>query len=105
MEPPPPHAADSHKGFVKYRGGWNRDWDFDDESATPSVRLGSPDMPNGVYVIRVQGYRDGVYSQPVEETYEHTTGTDAIDPVFGNAPPTGNSSVATPEDLVVTEAP
>lgn len=102
-EPPPPHAADSFKGFVKYRGGWNRDWDFADEGT--DVRLGNTDMPNGVYVMRVQGYRDGVYSEPAEQEYEHTTGSDPIDPVFGSAPPAGNTSVAKPTDLTVTEAP
>ena len=101
--PPDPEAADSFKGFVFYRDGWMRAWDFDDEST--SHRLGDPDMPNGAYMIRVQGFRDGVYSLPVDEEYVHTTGTDPIDPVFGASPPAGNASVATPTDLVVTEAP
>lgn len=102
LEPPPPHAADSFKGFVLYRGGWMRAWDFDDEGNTH--RLGSPDMPNGIYRIRVYGHRNGVYSLPAEKEYEHTTGTSPIDPVAGEDPPEGDSSVATPEMLTVTEA-
>jgi len=101
--PPTPEAADSYKGFVKYRGGFNRDWDFDDEGT--SHRLGSPDMPNGVYTIYVHGYKSGVYSLPASKEYEHTTGTAPIAPVAGDDPPGGDASVATPIELNVTEAP
>ena len=103
MEPPPPYAADSFKGWVEYRGGYRDEWQFDDEAG--GVRLGDPDMPNGVYRVTVCGYRNGVYSRPVTVEYDHTTGTAQIAPVSGTAPPAGDGSVATPEDLVVTEAP
>jgi hypothetical protein len=106
MEPPPPVTSVSIKGYVEYRGGVNRDWDFDDESASPSVRLGNPAMPKGVYRIGVQGVSGNSLSTIVwSAEYDHTTGSDPIDPVFGAAPPAGDGSVATPEDLVVTEAP
>ena len=102
--PPDPAAAESHKGIVRYRLGCNRDWDFDDEAT--SHRLGNPDdMPNGAYEILLFGFKDGVWSKPTKKTYTHTTGTDPINPVFGEEPPEGSDSVASPTDLVVTEAP
>lgn len=105
MEPPPPHGSTSIKGYVSYKGGWNPAWEFDDESAMPVVRLGSPDMPNGVYEFHVHGVHDGVLSLPAVKVYDHTTGSASINPVFGDAPPAGDESVATPTDLVVEEAP
>jgi hypothetical protein len=102
MEPPPPYAADSFKGFVKYRGGWVDAWQFSDEATDHLI---ASSMPNGEYQIAVCGYRNGVYSQPAFKTYAHTTGTDPIDPVYGSPPPTGSADVATPEMLTVTEAP
>ena len=102
--PPDPVAAESHRGWVQYRDGWRDDWQFDDEST--SERLGNPDdMPNGAYTIAVCGFKDGVLSVPTFKSYTHTTGTDPIDPVFGDPPPAGDESVASPTDLVVTEAP
>ena len=103
FEPPPPHAADSFKGFVQYNQGWRDEWQFDDEAG--GVRLGNTDMPNGEYNIAVCGYRDGVYSKPAFKSYFHNTGTASIASVFGSAPPAGSDDVAKPEDLTVTEAP
>lgn len=104
-EPPPPEAPDCYRVFVKYQGGHNNSLTF--ENCGTSHRMGNPDMPNGTYFFDPRGVKDGVLSKYDEEKcfeYVHTEGSEAVSPVYNDAPDAGDESVAGPTDFRATAA-